>query len=396
MKTGLFFLVIAYVLSQFYRAFLAVLSPVLGSEIGAGPEDLALSSGLWFLAFALMQIPVGAALDRIGPRWTVSVLLALGGGTGALVFSQATGPWGIHLAMVLIGVGCSPVLMASYYIFGRSFRPALFGTLAAAIIGLGSLGNLAGAAPLAAVVAAFGWRETLIALAGVTLVVALALVIFVRDPERLVHAPGDGGSVLDVLRLPGLWLILPLAMTNYAAAAGIRGLWAGPYLASVHGADAALIGTVTLVMGLAMILGNFAYGPADRLFGSHKRVVLVGNIGLSLALAALWLTPGSGIWAAAALLAAVGFLGASFPVVMAHGRSFLPPHLLGRGVTLLNMFSISGVALMQFASRPVFEAASDGRDPAHAYGLLFLFFLLPNLVGIGFYLFARDRGEAGR
>ena len=66
MKIGIASLVAAYVLSQFYRAFLAVLAPVLGAEIGTTPEDLARASGLWFLVFAAMQIPVGLALDRIG------------------------------------------------------------------------------------------------------------------------------------------------------------------------------------------------------------------------------------------------------------------------------------------------------------------------------------------
>lgn len=82
---GIISLILAYTLSQFYRAFLAVLSPVLQAELGAGPEDLAISSGMWFLTFALMQIPIGGALDRIGPRRTVAVLLALGGAGGAAV-----------------------------------------------------------------------------------------------------------------------------------------------------------------------------------------------------------------------------------------------------------------------------------------------------------------------
>ena len=84
MRFGIFILVIAYVLSQFYRAFLAVLSPFLGAELGAMPEDLALSSGLWFMTFAVMQVPVGAALDAIGPRRTAAWLLGVAGGGGAL------------------------------------------------------------------------------------------------------------------------------------------------------------------------------------------------------------------------------------------------------------------------------------------------------------------------
>jgi MFS family permease len=93
---------------------------------------------------------VGAALDRLGPRRTAATLLALGGGGGALLFALAQTPGHVMLAMALIGVGCSPVLMAAYVIYARVFPVALFATLAGATIGLGSLGNILSAAPLAA------------------------------------------------------------------------------------------------------------------------------------------------------------------------------------------------------------------------------------------------------
>ena len=67
MNLGTLSLVLAYVLSQFYRAFLAVLTPELEGSIGASPVDLAAASGIWFLIFALMQVPVGELLDRVGP-----------------------------------------------------------------------------------------------------------------------------------------------------------------------------------------------------------------------------------------------------------------------------------------------------------------------------------------
>ena len=82
MIAGLILLCCAYVLSQFFRAFLAVLSTVLQQDVGAGPDDLAVASGLWFLTFAAMQIPIGWALDKFGPRRTASSLLLIGGGGG--------------------------------------------------------------------------------------------------------------------------------------------------------------------------------------------------------------------------------------------------------------------------------------------------------------------------
>ena len=105
MQAGLILLCLAYVLSQFFRAFLAVLSGVLQKDIGAGPEDLAFASGLWFLSFAAMQLPVGWALDRIGPRLTSAVLLLIGGAGGAALFAVATTPDHIDIAMLLIEIG---------------------------------------------------------------------------------------------------------------------------------------------------------------------------------------------------------------------------------------------------------------------------------------------------
>ena len=389
MNVGIACLVGAYVLSQFYRAFLAVLSPVLGRDLGATPGDLALASGLWFLTFAALQIPVGAALDRLGPRRTAAALLAFGGGGGALLFALAQSPVHVMLAMALIGAGCSPVLMAAYVIFAREFPPRVFATLAGATVGLGSLGNVLSAAPLAALVTAVGWRASLAGLALVTLLVALLLWAAVRDPAPAEAGPSRG-SVLDLLRMPALWPILLMMFAGYGPAASLRGLWAGPYARDLFGADAGLIGWITLAMGLAMVAGNFLYGPADRLLGTRKWVVLSGNAVVLLALLALAWSPSAGLWQATALLALAGLCGSAFPLIMGHARAFFPPHLTGRGVTLVNMFGIGGAGIVQFASRPIHASAAT---PEGAYRALFLFFALIVALGLAAYLLSRDRAD---
>ena len=85
MRAGLIFLVLAYMLSQFYRSFLAVLAPSLMADLGMTPERLSTASGLWFIAFAAAQIPCGSAFDRLGPRRVTAVMLGLCGGLGALL-----------------------------------------------------------------------------------------------------------------------------------------------------------------------------------------------------------------------------------------------------------------------------------------------------------------------
>lgn len=388
MRAGIAALLAAYVLSQFYRAFLAVLTPVLQTDLGATASDLAAASGLWFLAFAVMQIPVGEALDRIGPRLTTAALVGIGA-LGAALFATATGPGAIKLAMVLIGMGCSSVLMASYYIFARSYAPAVFGTLAGATVGIGNLGNIGSSLPLSLAVEAFGWRASLWGLAAITALIALAILLLLRDPPRT--AGGQKGSLLDLLRMRALWPMLIMMAVCYAPAASIRGLWVGPLFRDVFGADAAWIGQVSLIMGLAMVAGSFAYGPLERALGTRKWLILGGNTVALACILGLWLTPQSPTLTIA-LLAGLGFAGASFPMVIAHGRAFIPAHLTGRGVTLLNLFGIAPVGLLQLATGRIH--ASTPPVPASApYAAIFGFIALMLAAGLVVYAFSKDRTD---
>ncbi|MEM6373424.1 MAG: MFS transporter [Pseudomonadota bacterium] len=390
MQTGLILLGFAYVLSQFFRAFLAVLTGPLLRDLGIGADVLATASGLWFLSFAAMQIPVGWALDTIGPRRTAGWLLLGGGGGGAVLFALAQGPAHIHGAMLLIGVGCSPVLMASFYIFARTFPPARFATLAALMIGVGTVGNLISSYPMAWASDAIGWRASMWVLAAACGAVAIGLLASVRDPAK--PQTEASGSLLDLLRMRALWLLLPIMFVNYAPIAAIRGLWIGPYLTDVFALNTRQIGIGTLIMSLAMIAGTLAYGPLDRVLGTRKWVVFSGNLvttGLLLLLIAFSAT---GPWLSVALMAAIGFFGASFPVIIAHARGFFPPHLTGRGVTLMNLFGIGGVGIVQFASGRIHTAYAGG--PAQApYIAIFTF--LAAALAIGLLIYARSRDTIG-
>jgi hypothetical protein len=68
----------------------------------------------------------------------------------------------------------------------------------------------------------------------------------------------------------------------------------------------------------------------------------------------------------------------------------LPPHLVGRGVTLMNFFAIGGVGLMQFATGGVVTAGIVPGEPAAAYTALFTFYAVVLGLALAIYLLARD------
>ena len=395
MRLGIIALLFGYIMSQFYRACLAVLTPVLETEIGASATDLSFASGLWFLTFAVMQFPVGWCLDKYGPRLTASVMLMIGGGGGAAIFAVATSPLHVQIAMAFIGIGCAPVLMASYFIFARAFPAAMFATLGGTLIGIGTMGNLASAAPLAMAASAFGWRESLWALTFITAIIAASIWVFVKDPEAPKSSADDNlnnraDGFITIFKIPALWLIAPLLFFSYASAAGLRGLWAGPYMQQIFQLDSSGIGLVTLAMGAGMSVGSFLYGPLDRIFKTRKWVIILGNAGTFLSLIGLSFWPNLGVATATILLSLVGVFGMSYPLMMAHGRSFIPQHLTGRGVSMLNLCSIAGVGSMQALSSIAYRWGAE-QNIETGYQTLFLFFALPLFLSLLIYVFSQDR-----
>ena len=388
---GLAALCLAYVFSQFYRSFLAVLTPALTADLGMTKADLSLASGVWFATFALLQFAIGVALDRFGPRRTAAGFMVVAA-AGVFVFAVAWSPQTIIIAMALIGAGCAPVLMASYVLIARNYSPARFAMLASVFIGIGNLGNIIGAAPMAAAAEALGWRMTVAVLGVVTLGVAAAIFALVRDPPPVDDPDGPPGfaGFLAVLKIRALWFIMPLTLVYYAAAGGIRGLWAGPFLADVYAADALLIGQVTLAMALAMAIGSFVYGPLDTLFNTRKWVMVTGVVIVIAALGFLAVWPQSGLWPVTLALVAIGAGGVGYGVMTAHAKSFIPPALIGRGVTLMNFLSIGGVALMQVATGALVTGTADPAAPQAAYQTLYWFYALVLGLALAVYLFSRD------
>ncbi len=388
MNAGIALLAFAYVLSQFFRAFLAVLSSFLATDIGATPEDLAFASGLWFITFAAMQPPIGWALDTIGPRRTAAALLLLGGGGGAAVFALATSPIHVAVAMALIGVGCAPVLMASYYIFALDHPPARFAFLAALMVGVGTLGNIVASYPTTLAAETMGWRAALWGLCALSSLTALGIWFAVRDPIK--EPTEQKGSFAEVLRIRALWFIFPLMLVSYAEVGALRGLWIGPYLTEVFNAEPRLIGQATLAMGIAMVIGPMAYSPLDRIFGTRKWVIFIGSCGILFSTVGMILLVDTNVTWVIILMCAIGLFGSTYPAIMAHGRSLLPRHLVGRGVTLLNLCSIGGVGVAQFATGRIYTGYSGGAVEALPYTLILIFFAALMTIGLIIYLFSTD------
>ncbi|MGL4291085.1 MAG: MFS transporter [Phreatobacter sp.] len=389
---------LAYIISIFFRSFLSVLATRIMADMQIGATELAAMSSAWFVAFALMQFPVGWALDHFGPRRTVLPLMLVGG-IGVALFPFAPNATVGSLAMALIGIGCSPIYMGAIYVFARNHPAAQFGFLASLLIGVGSIGNLAGTTPLAWLADGFGWRQTMMMLAGLYCAAFALVAVFLRDPPRIAGKADSGllsglGAIVST-RL--FWLLVPIVFVSYAIMVTLRGLWIAPYLAEVIGLTHVQQSNVAMLMALAMTASAFLFGWIESRWGQAKTLVVAGNLAVAAALAFLAVSAVQTPALATALFVAIGFCGFSYTILMAHARPFFPDHLVGRGMTLLNFVFVAGVAAVQTGSGWLIDLGrNQGLDAALTFARMHGALAAVLFISILVYMLAPRRPVAER
>lgn len=382
---------IAYIFSQFFRSCLAVIASDLTRDLGLGPAELGNLTAIWFITFSLSQFNIGYLLDRHGPRRTCSLMMLIAV-LGAAVFAYASSYVMALVGMGLIGLGCAPILMSALFYFGRNSHPERFPFYTSVMVGIGNLGNLLGAAPLAFAVQAIGWRNSMLAIAVMTSLSALAVYLFIQDPPRLTKA-GKGGNALselwEIISLKTVWPCYALTFVSYATIAAERGLWIGPFLEQVHGFDAIARGNAAFWMALGMALGALAVGPLVPMLGNMKRVAIMGSVGSISGFLMLALVNTLGPTGTVVTLFLTGMFGMVYGVILSHARQFFPEHLLGRGVTFVNFLSIGGAGVsLALSGQFVRSAEAQKLPPAEIFSQLHLAFGLVMLTVLMYYLTA--------
>jgi len=92
------------------------------------------------------------------------------------------------------------------------------------------------------------------------------------------------------------------------------------------------------------------------------------------------------------VFATIGFSTGMVSVLMAHGRSLVAPHLLGRTITLLNIGTMGGGFLVQFVSGAIIDLfpITAGAYPLQAYRVVFGLQAALVLVGLIAYFGSRE------
>ena len=375
------FAALAFGYAFFHRVAPSVMVSDLMAEFAISGAVLGTLSALYFYPYVLMQVPLGALIDRLGVRALLSTALFIGG-IGSVLFALAQSIEMAYFGRVLIGIGSAVGFLSSLALAGKWFPPHRFAFMAGLVMFFGMTSGIVASGPLAVFVENFGWRAAMWSLGGFSILLALMVFIFVRNaPEETIEEQetkppketwkamwkglGQAASTLEV------WKVALVASTMSGPMLTLGGLWGTPYLISAYGlekTDAAFLVSF-LLLGWAFG-APFAGWLSDRI-RQRKRIILAGSLIGTISMAAIVFLPLPPLWVTVGLIILIGMSGAAMTVTFALVREVTPTNISSSVTGIVNSLTVASGAILQPAVGYALDRLWDGTisDGARIYSV---------------------------
>jgi len=298
-RWGIAFLIFFAVLINYIdRSSMSVAEHDMRLEFGMTEGQIGIILGSFGWSYAIMQIPMGMLLDKIGIKWVMRLATTLWA-VSCFLTAAISGMGLLLVARLILGVAEAPIfpgaMKTTSYWFPRTERG-----MATVIFDSGQrLSNVIGFPIVGAAVAMFGWRGAFITIGVLSLIYTVAFFIFYRDPkamhrrgkltdEELDHILSGGAQHEDaptpnplanlgyILRQRKVWgLSLGLGCAGYVQWMLLT--WLPGFLQSQMGMDVAKSGLVTAIPWLFAVIVQYLLPGMwlDRLIRQGKSSTFV-------------------------------------------------------------------------------------------------------------------------
>lgn len=313
----------AFVLVNFHRVSTAVLAETLSGVFDTTGTELGLLHSAFFYVYAPMQVFAGVLVDRAGTRRVATIGSAIMGG-GVIWFAGSGSYLSGFAARLLIGLGGSVIYISALRYSANWFRKEEFATVTGLTLSASAVGGLLAATPLAVLVAAIGWRDSLLGVGFVGFVVTAGVLATVRDSPKAAGLPAIEGAPAAAEQseiLTGLRVVLTRrdtwimgCMLFFATGMNftVMGLWGVPYIVQAYDVSIQTASVYTLVGNAGLVIGSPLLGWLSDRLEERTGIILTAGVLYFLAYASIVVLGTPPLWYVGVVFFGVMFLVGGF------------------------------------------------------------------------------------
>ncbi|MDJ1370161.1 MFS transporter [Gulosibacter molinativorax] len=346
---------IAYIISVTQRSSLGVAGVAAAERFDSSATALSTLAVVQVGVYALMQIPVGMLLDRFGATRLILIGAALMAAAQALLAFAPTLEWAV-LARVLVGIGDATTFVSGLRVIGAWFRPRKVPVMQQMFASAGQLGQFLSSIPFAVLLGWAGWTSSFLSLSGLSLIVAIAIAIFVKDSPRRrfesrpVSLRGAFVKLGEAFARPGTRLAFWTHFTTQFAATIFALLWGYPLMVEGLGYSPTLASSLLLVPVIAgMVTGPIMGVVTGRYPMRRSDIVITVSVLIAIAWIITILWPGEPpLWYFIIVLVLMGLGSTASTIAFDLARTFNPASSYGSASGIVNVggFSASAISFL--------------------------------------------------
>lgn len=211
-------------------------------------------SGIYYIGYSLMHIPVGIFLDRFGPRkiMPICILLTVAGLVPLIFSTQFTYPL---IGRACIGMGSSAAILGVFKIIRMVFSERIFSRMLSFSVMIGLLGAIYGGGPVSYFCTKIGYQAViqLFAVLGICLAVLTYFIVPSMETSKRGSVFSDMKEVLSHPRVLGACLCAGLMVGPLE---GFADVWGPTFFKYVYGWDATLSASISSLIFIGMCFGS--------------------------------------------------------------------------------------------------------------------------------------------
>jgi len=320
--------------------------------------QIGLLSSSFFYTYIIMQVPSGMLIDIWGPRRMTKIsFLILALAIGWFAFSSHF--WEGQVSRMIMGAAASPAIICAFCLGARWFKPSLFPLIVALTEGLALAGGVIGEGGLAKVVEMLGWREAMVIVAFVGLILTFLSLIIIHDyPDHdqplHVETPYKTSikktlrNFIKVISIRPLWVNGIFAGLVAGIFPSFAALWAIPYFMTRYtlSVDSAALIASTFFLGACV--GTVAMGWSSITLLKKRPMMIWGTfIAFLLSLCVIYI-PYLPLPLMYLLVLLFGFFCSTYIFAFALANAYTTPQTKGVAMGFTNMLCIAlGAPLLQ-------------------------------------------------
>lgn len=297
------------------------------------------------VVYAALQIPVGILIDRVGPKWLISVgMIFMVAGQFTLAFAPD-----ITLAVVgrmLVGAGDAAIFISLIRLVNSWFSGRILPQLSQWIGNVGQLGQICSAIPFAWLLMQYGWSVAFSSAASLAVLALVLAVALLSDRPRSAADTGRSATLKEALvhlvptlRRPGTQLGFWSHFVTQSSGTSFSLFWGYPFLVSAVGfSHQAAAGFLVIIVVSGMVAGPVLGMLTVRFPLRRSNLVLGITVMLAIVWAVVLLWPGiPPVWMFVVLTVCLGVGGPGSLIGFDFARSFNPIRSLGSANGVVNV-----------------------------------------------------------